>query len=153
MKAVLGIHVGHDASACLIIDGHIKLAIQEERFSRVKNHTGFPFKSLKKIKSYLIKKSIEEIYLAVAQDKLTLDIDANLPILLARLFSYKYPRFLNKSIYLVGKVYDLIFKKTFLSEIIWRKVLILRTSFLLDAKINKVNFYDHHKCCNYNSYL
>lgn len=48
MKAVLGIHVGHDASVCLIIDGHIKLAFQEERFSRVKNHTGFPFKSLKK---------------------------------------------------------------------------------------------------------
>ncbi|MFM8313840.1 MAG: carbamoyltransferase N-terminal domain-containing protein, partial [Deltaproteobacteria bacterium] len=36
----------HNASAALFIDGKLKLAIQEERFSRKKNHTGFPKQAL-----------------------------------------------------------------------------------------------------------
>ena len=63
MKAVLGIHAGHDASICLSIDGSIILAIQEERFSRIKNHTGFPFKSLDVIKTYLKDNSIDIHYM------------------------------------------------------------------------------------------
>ena len=78
MKAVLGIHVGHDSSICLYVDGSIILAIQEERFSRIKNHTGFPFKSLKIVKKYLRENSIDNVYLAVAQNKLTQDIDISL---------------------------------------------------------------------------
>ena len=39
---ILGIHTGHNASACLLDDGKICAAIQEERLTRIKNHTGFP---------------------------------------------------------------------------------------------------------------
>ena len=38
---ILGLHIGHDATACLI--GKSVTAIAEERVSRIKNHTGFPF--------------------------------------------------------------------------------------------------------------
>ncbi len=43
---ILGIHDGHNASVCLMIDGEIKFLIQEERIVREKNKMGFPYKSL-----------------------------------------------------------------------------------------------------------
>jgi carbamoyltransferase len=39
---ILGIHDGHNASACLYRDGHVEAAIQEERLCRVKNWSGLP---------------------------------------------------------------------------------------------------------------
>jgi carbamoyltransferase len=39
---VLGISVGHDAAACLLIDGIIVANAAEERFSRIKHVSGFP---------------------------------------------------------------------------------------------------------------
>ena len=39
---VLGIHDGHNASACLVESGRIRMAVQEERLRREKNFAGFP---------------------------------------------------------------------------------------------------------------
>ena len=39
---ILGLSFGHDASACLIIDGTIVADVAEERFSRVKHDASFP---------------------------------------------------------------------------------------------------------------
>lgn len=41
-QVILGINCAHDASACLMIDGQIRVAILEERLSRKKHHEGFP---------------------------------------------------------------------------------------------------------------
>jgi len=46
---ILGIHDGHNASACLLENGKIKWALQEERLTNEKNRAGFPKKSIKKI--------------------------------------------------------------------------------------------------------
>lgn len=43
---ILGVRVGHDASAALIIDGEIIADVAEERFSRIKNDTSFPLKAI-----------------------------------------------------------------------------------------------------------
>ncbi len=43
---IVGIHDGHNASACLIEDGHIVAAIQEERLRREKNWAGFPSRAV-----------------------------------------------------------------------------------------------------------
>lgn len=43
---VLGINEAHNASAALAIDGEIIAAAQEERFSRIKNHFGVPYKAI-----------------------------------------------------------------------------------------------------------
>jgi carbamoyltransferase len=43
---ILGIHDGHNASACLAIDGKITAALQEERLRREKNFAGFPSQSV-----------------------------------------------------------------------------------------------------------
>src|SRR3989344_1888520 len=50
---VLGIHDGHNASACLIEDGEIKFAIQEERLVYEKNRSGFPKHSIEFLMKYL----------------------------------------------------------------------------------------------------
>ena len=39
---ILGIHDGHNASACLYQDGQVAAAIQEERLRREKNWSGLP---------------------------------------------------------------------------------------------------------------
>lgn len=44
---ILGVSMGHDASACLVNQqGEIVAAVSEERFSRIKSHTGFPYHSI-----------------------------------------------------------------------------------------------------------
>ena len=49
LPAVLGLHIGHDASASLVVDGEIVAAIGEERLSRTKQHYGFPFEAIGKV--------------------------------------------------------------------------------------------------------
>ncbi|MDD3804052.1 MAG: carbamoyltransferase N-terminal domain-containing protein, partial [bacterium] len=44
---ILGLNIGHDATATLIRDGKIVSAIAEERVSRVKFHFGFPYGAIK----------------------------------------------------------------------------------------------------------
>ena len=55
----LGIHVGHNASASLMINGKIVLALHEERFNKIKNFTGYPKKSIDYCKDYLKKKNLK----------------------------------------------------------------------------------------------
>ncbi len=43
---VLGIHIGHDSSAALVIDGKIVADVAEERFTRTKHYCGLPTKSI-----------------------------------------------------------------------------------------------------------
>jgi len=46
MKKVLGIHVGHNSSIALLLDGRLEYAVQEERFTYVKNQWGVPLLAL-----------------------------------------------------------------------------------------------------------
>jgi carbamoyltransferase len=46
---ILGIHDGHNATACLLKDGQILYCLQEERFSRHKNQSGFPLRAVRAI--------------------------------------------------------------------------------------------------------
>ncbi len=46
-KNILGITVGHDAAACLLIDGRVVADAAEERFRRIKHFPGLPFEAVK----------------------------------------------------------------------------------------------------------
>ena len=47
-KIILGINTFHaDSSACLLIDGKLIAAIEEERVNRIKHYAGFPSKAIK----------------------------------------------------------------------------------------------------------
>ena len=44
---ILGLNLNHaDTSACIIVDGKLEAAIEEERFIRIKHYAGFPFNSI-----------------------------------------------------------------------------------------------------------
>jgi carbamoyltransferase len=48
MKYILGINAYHgDASACIVVDGVVLAAAEEERFNRIKHWAGFPALSIK----------------------------------------------------------------------------------------------------------
>jgi len=48
MVSILGVNAYHgDSSACLVIDGRLVAAVEEERFRRVKHWAGFPSESIK----------------------------------------------------------------------------------------------------------
>lgn len=49
---ILGIHIGHDSSISLVVDGEVKVSVEEERFTREKNHRGFPFGGLEYLTSF-----------------------------------------------------------------------------------------------------
>lgn len=49
MNAIIGIHMGHDASVTLIKDRKIVSAVSEERFVREKMYYGFPFLALEDV--------------------------------------------------------------------------------------------------------
>ena len=43
---ILGVHIGHDSSAALIVDGRIVADVAEERFTRMKHYAGLPIHSI-----------------------------------------------------------------------------------------------------------
>ena len=48
MKLILGINAHHaDSSACLIEDGKLIAAMEEERINRIKHYSGYPIHSIK----------------------------------------------------------------------------------------------------------
>src|SRR5574342_667016 len=49
---IIGIHDGHNASLCILEDGEIKFAIQEERFTYIKNQGGLPYRSIEYLKEH-----------------------------------------------------------------------------------------------------
>jgi carbamoyltransferase len=46
---VFGVHTGHNSAAALVEDGVLKMALQEERLTRIKNQGGFPTEAIQKI--------------------------------------------------------------------------------------------------------
>src|SRR5256885_16806906 len=43
---ILGIHIGHDSSAALVVDGRIVADVAEERFTRLKHYAGLPIRAI-----------------------------------------------------------------------------------------------------------
>ena len=67
---ILGINDTHDASACLIKDGKLLIAIEEERFRRVKKISSFPKKSIENILKFTGYKTKDIDMVAVATNSL-----------------------------------------------------------------------------------
>ena len=55
---LLGINISHNSSACIMVDGKIQVAIQEERLVKKKNFTGYPKKSIEFCLNYLKEKNL-----------------------------------------------------------------------------------------------
>ncbi|BFM16508.1 carbamoyltransferase [Maricurvus nonylphenolicus] len=50
---VLGIHIGHDASASIVKDGVLSVSVEEERFTRVKHYGGMPIHAINHCLEYM----------------------------------------------------------------------------------------------------
>lgn len=67
---VLGLHFGHDASACLVMNGCIVADVAEERFSRIKHDGSIPAKSAQFCLSYLNGQELDMVAIAGVDDAL-----------------------------------------------------------------------------------
>ena len=131
---ILGVHDGHNASACLIEDGAITYCIQEERLTNQKNYAGFPEKSINCILK-LQNLTIHDIdYFALASDHTSLDMGDVLS-------SYK------KSLSFKSSVIDLG-TKTPLYNVYKNRIKEKRIKRLTDIGVSKgqFRFVNHHLC-------
>ena len=71
---IVGLNIGHNATACLMHNGVITSCVSEERFSRIKNHSGIPFKSIEYVLSEQ-KIRIEDVDLIVLDDHYPINND------------------------------------------------------------------------------
>lgn len=72
---ILGVHLGHNASVGLLIDGQIKFSIQEERLSGQKNHWGFPHLALRATLSEFNLKPADIDWVAIASKRVPPGLD------------------------------------------------------------------------------
>ncbi len=168
---ILGIYDGHNASASLSIDGEIVCAVQEERFTKRKNETGFPQKSIKYImnKFSLSNENIDEVAMSTIErtdiNNIQYPIDAVFSIddyidMMAdywkpklagedypkdyakQIFEKKYPN--EKNVYTIPDSFYELSKENVQESV--RGVVVDYISKFVGIPKDKINFYDHHTC-------
>ena len=133
MTSILGISAFyHDSAAALIIDGKIISAAQEERFSRIKHDSRYPYNAVQFVLNYS-KLKLDEIDHIVFFEK---------PFL-------KFERLLETYLAFAPKG----FTSFSMSMPIWLREKLFQKKFLFDKlkehdknfnNINKINFSEHH---------
>ena len=141
----MGIHLGHDASAALIVDGEVKGAVQEERFKRIKNYSGFPDESIQFLltNNNLVKNDIENI--TVAGNKIGYDIPIDL---LKQRLERKKSKF-QIGFYRIKILLNFILRIPQIRNFIYSnkaKEIIENSLFKKGFQKAKVFFIDHHLC-------
>ncbi len=175
-KTYLGINVSHGASATLMINGTIKIAIQEERFNKIKNFTGYPKRSIDFCLNYAKKNNLSIDHAAFSSTKNSIfpfkfpiehfyNIDDWFDHYGDKFYSKKLSKgnikkYLNKinkdkrntaDLYLPYK--NVKSKDYFNNYILFRNI---QKKFLLKQSkglIKKVSFIDHHTCHAYYAYF
>jgi carbamoyltransferase len=121
----------HDSAACLITDGEIIAAVQEERFSRIKHDPSFPVKSIE----YCLKESgltLDDIDQVVFYEKPLLKFDR-----IVKTFVYTFPKGAGVFLKAIPKW---LTKKLFTNRLIHKELKKLDGSYK-----KKVAFCEHHQ--------
>ena len=111
---IIGINAFHaDSSACILVDGKLVAAVEEERFNRIKHWAGFPIES--------IKYCLEETNLTISDiDQISINIDPKANYLKKIFFLLKHRPSLNlilrrlkkkKKYKSIGEIINLEFNK------------------------------------------
>ena len=125
---IIGLNIYHaDSSACIMKNGEIIFAIEEERVNRIKHWAGFPIKSIKACLNYANISLDEVSYIAINSNPIS-NIFNKALYSLKNFRSYKF--FLNR----------LILKH---KKISFKKLLIEKFNI---KNIPTVKYYDHHLC-------
>ena len=167
---ILGINDTHDASACLIKDGELIGALQEERIARIKNIGGFPGNAIKKLlrSNNIDKKDIDFVAVAntkpvhlnfwnihsefTIEDHLKLHMEAYYKFIIEKkkIKARKiFPKFKskNKSFYPIEKIPFIASYES--SSKMYKDLNNVRLRFIckfLRTNKDKVFFFDHHQC-------
>ena len=133
---ILGINFGHDSSVCILKDGKIIAAIEEEKVSRVKQDFGWPRKSIDRLfDEYNIRK--EDVNL-ISLDKMILEALSSNEI------EYRFSKnVLKKNMEYLNRITSYMgFSKRKIGE---KNDELLKTLIYDEGFINaKLNYYDHH---------
>jgi carbamoyltransferase len=140
---VLGLHLGHDSSAALIKNGKVIGAVQEERFNRIKNFSGYPESSIKYVLSLakIMNKDVDTII--VPGLKIGLEIPYEI---LRQRFGYKKSNFLYK----VKAWFASAFSSDYLRKSLYNNL--KSQSLIKEELVNRgftsanIEFVDHHTC-------
>jgi len=135
---ILGIHDGHNASVCLLEDGHIISALQEERLARIKNIMGFPSRAINAV--------LKSSGLSYSDIDLIAMHSRHMPLIINRdqlLEEYRYSDSMN--MYLKRFVKGMV-KKTFLKKPYLERRRRARVQEILKQGFDydKIIFVDHH---------
>tara|TARA_B100000575_G_C23140360_1_gene663455 strand:- start:3628 stop:5397 length:1770 start_codon:yes stop_codon:yes gene_type:complete len=168
---ILGIHDGHNASAALIKDGKLICSLAEERFSRIKNHFGYPSKAITAILDYaglkksdidsvaMSSKNIKPAYFYVSRNS-QLSVKDYLKeqkeYWYPKLYENKNPSYLEIFKYKVDEE-NFPYDKTLIKdENDWEGMWEARKKFVakdLGIVSQKINYHDHHKCHAFYGYM
>jgi len=170
---LLGINDSHDASACLMRDGKVILAIQEERFQRIKGIAGFPLEAVRFIfkhqgitaadldevavaSTHLVPTNLFNMYASFSIDDF---FELQEQYYYPRIYEGKQPKLLDvfPNFKPVGKMYYPLEKQKFQTSAEMNKDELdqiqnfRRESIakLLEVPLAKIDFYDHHLCHAY----
>lgn len=168
---IIGIYDGHNSSAALSINGEIICALQEERFTKRKNETGFPIQCVQYIlEKYILDTSTIDIIAISGTDRTDLNnleypidsvfsIDDYIDMMedywkpklagekyskdyAKKIFEKKYPN--EKNFYNIPKhFYDLSHDEIKLKM---KEVVLNDVSSFIKIDKSKIKFYDHHTC-------
>lgn len=145
MTYIIGISTMGSSSACLIHNGSIIFAIEEERLSRIKNDSSFPYLSIKACLDYK-NLNINDIHtIAIYWDRFELlpRIFSSIKLLLVSLFNFSSPiRLINLILFKVFGLRDSVQEGSWIDLFFVRKL--LRKKF---GKFDgKIMYFNHHLC-------
>ena len=169
---IISIHVGHNATVGLTIDGLLTSVIHEERITRKKNFTGFPLAALKFTITKYLNNSLHNVDKVIFTDKTSLAQNISLTQsfnntleINTSIFDYAYTKKKNILRYyfffIFFKQLKLIFILNFfikfkgkikelLNSCDYKKKKFLKNVSRIHSDIsfnwNKVFFFDHHEC-------
>ncbi|MBU0731076.1 MAG: hypothetical protein KKE17_05400 [Proteobacteria bacterium] len=131
---IIGIHDGHNAAATLLEDGKIVFALEEERLTRIKNHSTFPKEALRFLWDYSNNRP-EDIDKFVFSSNHIPAYKNRVTLMKEFKESNAFPTYLRR-----------LAKKTPLLDYAVKKRTRERFSFAVDAGFNadKISFQDHH---------
>ena len=147
---ILGLNIGHNATACLLRDGKIISCVSEERFSRIKNHSGIPFKSI----NWILKDSkmeMKDMDMLVLDDHYTIDKYPD--------FGKKFVNFYKKKSFFQKRMSDIAYNSPRLYKFLkfFKKSkknlykIKAQLSRQLRFPLNKIAMIDHHIAHSYST--
>jgi carbamoyltransferase len=150
---IIGIYCGHNATACLLINGKIATAISQEKFDNIKNSEGFPTDAVKWCFNYAIENNLEvnavgvvgEFGIMPLQDIVT--NSSKLKEFIKSLsFRLSTDSLVNKVIYSLREW--LLKKSSFKTKKYIRDMLIK----IDESLVKNLHFIDHHTCHAFSAY-